>query len=401
MKNIDINYVCTLIGNLAGIPVRIYAGEKQVFYYSLVPLPADPIAACLQDIQKVQANVGYFITPHSFYYGIVNSADTKFVIGPTREVAPSNQELRELAFQADVPPEDIDDFVSAMKSIVRMPLDSVMQMLCTFNYILNGEKLELRDITIYDSQQDAFSAQLEQQRNEQAFSADFFETQAHPNVHNTYAFEQKMLHMIRRGEADALKETLASAPAVRAGTLSSNQLRQWKNTFIVTTTLVSRTAIQGGMDVDDALSLSDEFIQKCEMLSSMDRIVNLQYLMVVDYAERMQRLLPGAAGKLTTEVANYIRRHLSQPITVNDIAASLFMSRPYLSRKFKAETGGSLTDFILKEKTEEAKRLLRYSDKSATAIGAYLGFSSLGHFSKTFKKYAGRTPSEYRERYSK
>ena len=38
--------------------------------------------------------------------------------------------------------------------------------------------------------------------------------------------------------------------------------------------------------------------------------------------------------------------------------------------------GESLTDFILKEKTEEAKRLLRYSDKSLTAIGSYLGFSS-------------------------
>ena len=55
------------------------------------------------------------------------------------------------------------------------------------------------------------------------------------------------------------------------------------------------------------------------------------------------------------------------------------------------------TDFILNEKTEEAKRLLRYSDKSASSIAAYLGFSSHGHFCKVFKKYAGMTPNEYRE----
>ncbi len=401
MKNIDLHYICTLVGNLTGIPVRLYLDERLIFSHSIIPLPADPIAACREEILNVRANVGYFIADNAFYYGIVNSGETKFVIGPTREVASKNQELRALAFQANVAPEDIDDFVSAMKSIVRMPLDSVMQMLCTINYILNDEKLKLQDITIYDSQQDSFSAQLEQQRSEQAFSVDFSETQAHPNVHNSYNFEQKMLHMIRNGEADALKEWLASAPAIRAGTLSSNQLRQLKNTFVVTATLVSRAAIQGGMDVDDALSLSDGFIQKCEMLNSMDRIANLQYFMVIDFAGRMQRLLPGAAGKLATDVANYIKRHLSEPITVNAIAASLFMSRPYLSRKFKAETGQPLTDFILKEKTEEAKRLLRYSEKSVTAIGAYLGFSSLGHFSKVFKKYAGRTPSEYRERYAK
>lgn len=77
----------------------------------------------------------------------------------------------------------------------------------------------------------------------------------------------------------------------------------------------------------------------------------------------------------------------------------LFLSRPYLSRKFKEETGESLTDFILKEKTEEAKRLLRYSDKSLTAIGSYLGFSSTSHFSRVFKTYVGSTPSEYREKH--
>ena len=42
----------------------------------------------------------------------------------------------------------------------------------------------------------------------------------------------------------------------------------------------------------------------------------------------------------------------------------------------------NIADFILKEKTEEAKRLLRYSDKSLTVIGSYLGFSLSSHFSR-------------------
>ena len=50
--------------------------------------------------------------------------------------------------------------------------------------------------------------------------------------------------------------------------------------------------------------------------------------------------------------------------------------------------------------TEEAKRLLRYSDKSLTAISNYLGFSSQSHFSRVFKKYASCAPGEYRAKYS-
>ena len=56
-----------------------------------------------------------------------------------------------------------------------------------------------------------------------------------------------------------------------------------------------------------------------------------------------------------------------------------------------------MTDYILKTKTEEAKRLLKYTDKSAAEIGNYLGFSSQAHFSRVFLKYSGRTPGEYRK----
>ena len=57
----------------------------------------------------------------------------------------------------------------------------------------------------------------------------------------------------------------------------------------------------------------------------------------------------------------------------------------------------TLTDFILGEKTEEAKRLLQHSDKPLSLIADHLVFSSQSHFTKTFKKYVGKTPGEYRK----
>ena len=120
--------------------------------------------------------------------------------------------------------------------------------------------------------------------------------------------------------------------------------------------------------------------------------------MVLDYTERVDKLRAGKSkSKLVIDVANYVQHHLSEAINTEDIAKALFISRSRLSSNFKAETGENLVDFILREKTEEAKRFLRYTDKTAAAISAYLGFSSQSHFSRVFKKYTGKTPNEYRE----
>lgn len=397
MENLDLHYLCTIIGNLSGVPIRLYRDEKMEFYHSLVRLPKDPMEVYRQDIWNIKTNVGYYVTRNFNYYGIINSGIIKIIIGPTRQIENTIQELRELAFRADVPQEETEDFVNAMKSIIRMPLESIMQMLCTMNYVLNGEKLSLQDITIYDS------AKNELRNNAAQHQAQVHTRETgHPhNVHNTFESEQNVMNIVRKGDTAALREWIKAAPAVRGGIIAAEQLRQAKNTFIVSVTLASRAAIRGGMYVEDAFSLSDAYIQKCELLNSPDQIMNLQYHMILEYTQKVERIRLGKhPGKLAIDVGNYIQHHLSEPITAEDIAKDLYLSRPYLSRKFIEETGKSLTDFILKEKTEEAKRLLRYSDKSLTSISNYLGFSSQSHFSRVFKKYASCTPGEYREKYT-
>ena len=155
------------------------------------------------------------------------------------------------------------------------------------------------------------------------------------------------------------------------------------------------------MDADDALMLSDRYIQRCELMNTAEEITNLQFHMISDYTARVERLHFGSdPSQLIAAVSNYIQHHLSEPITTEQIAASLYISRTHLSARFHKETGITLSDYILKEKTEEAKRLLRYTDKSLAAISAYLGFSSQSHFSRTFRKYADITPGEYRTKHA-
>lgn len=396
MKIDDVQYLCTTIGNLAGIPIRIYKNTKRIFYYSLVNLPKDPIVPYEDKILKISDHIGYFITPRFHYYGIVNSEKYKIVLGPSRQWTANKTDLSELAFECDVPKDETENFIAAMESLVAMPLNSVLQTLCSMNCVLNGEKVSLADITIYDEEQFRLSEEITAKQTETHYE----ETNDLSNdtaVHNTLALEQTIMNFVRHGDTAALKKWLKSAPAVRPGILSSDTIRQLKNTFIVTATLVSRAAIRGGMDVNDALSLSDAYIQKNELLSSVEAIENLQYHMVFDYTEKVEKIRLGKTPtKLLTDIVNYVQKHLSEPVDIAALSKAMFISRTHLAVKFKKETGRTLTEFVLKEKIEEGKRLLRYTDKPISAIAAHLGFSSQSHFANVFKKYANSSPNEYR-----
>ena len=401
MNTEDIRYLCTTIGNLAGIPIRIYKDNKQIFYHSVVNLPKDPILLYEDKILNIPVHIGYFITPRFHYYGFVNSGTYKIVLGPSRQWTANETDLTELAFECDVSKDETGNFISSMKSLAVLPLNSVLQTLCSMNFVLNGEKLSIADITIYDEEQLKLSDEINADETQKKYN----ETDSLANVtavHNTLALEQTIMNFVRHGDTAALKEWLKNAPAVRPGILSFDTLRQLKNTFIVTATLVSRAAIRGGMDVNDALSLSDAYIQKNELLSSVESIENLQYHMVFDYTERVEKIRLGKTPtKLTTDIANYVQKHLTEPVDIDALSKAMFISRTHLAVKFKKETGMTLTDFVLKEKIEEGKRLLRYTDKSISAIATYLGFSSQGHFANAFRKYADCPPNEYRLKHNK
>ena len=105
MENADLNYLCTIIGNLSGVPVRRYEGEQLVFFHSFVSLPKDPMMLYWEEIQKLRAPIGYYVTDGFRYYGVISYENQKIVIGPTCQTGSSDQELRELAFRLDVAPE--------------------------------------------------------------------------------------------------------------------------------------------------------------------------------------------------------------------------------------------------------------------------------------------------------
>lgn len=394
----DIEYIATTIANLAGTLVRIYKGNEKVFSHSLVLFPKDPVIPYLRDIQKIEKDIGYFLTPSFQYYGFIRHNDYEIILGPSHQEPNNPSDLRKLAFECDVPNEEVGDFIAGMNALTAMPLNSFLEMLCAIHFALNKEKVYLKDLAIYEEEQEDLSKEMEKRES------DSFERESFSMVeeHNTFDMERTILEFVRRGDLASFKEWLMKAPAAHAGPLADSALRQWKNTFIVTATLVSRSAIRGGLDRNEALTLSDSYIQRCELLRSVERLQNLQFHMLLDYTERVERLHLGKnPSKLIKEVANYVQKHLYEPISIEALSHAVFMSRCHLATRFKEEMGMTLTDYILNGKIDEAKSLLRYTDKPLSTIGGYLGFSSQSHFSNVFRKITKESPKEYRNKHNK
>ena len=381
---IDVEYLCQKMSDMSGLPIRIYENNMLKSMFSVASLPVDPASLYMEDLLNRSDHVSYYVTPQSDYYGIINSEDLKIIIGPSRSNSRSNQAIRNLAFELNIQERDFDSFSVGMRSITPMPLDSVIQMMCTLNHALNGEKLNVSDFQVRET------GVTEKFNYENPVSLS--------DAYKSYTVEKQIGDIVRSGDTLLLERWLKEAPTVRAGTLSSNYIRQNRNTLIVNATLISRIAISCGMDVNDAFQLSDSFIQRCENAQSIDEINKLQYELVYTYTREVGRLKKLTDNtKLINDVYHYIIHHISEAITTQDLADSLFMSRSYLSSLFKKTYGENLNDFIHTVKIDKAKELLKDRSKSITLIADYLGYSSSSHFNRVFRQLENMTPSQFRE----
>lgn len=219
-------------------------------------------------------------------------------------------------------------------------------------------------------------------------------------VHATYSFEKYMLSCIREGNPAKLIRHLNAGMPGNEGKLSQGDpLRQTKNMFVVSATLVTRAAIEGGLNPEIALSLSDLFIQQMEQMRDSQKILACQNEMIMDFTRRVEELnLKDQYSKTVTECCQYVQEHVHKNIRVGDIAAHVHLSENYLSAKFKEETGESISAYIKKAKVAEAKNLLRYTGMTLPEISELLSYSSQSFFTTVFKQETGLTPKQYRQK---
>ncbi|WP_136608042.1 response regulator [Paenibacillus dokdonensis] len=100
------------------------------------------------------------------------------------------------------------------------------------------------------------------------------------------------------------------------------------------------------------------------------------------------------------DIARYLENHYAEDISLQDMAARFFLSREYISRRFKQEFGVNISDFLAGVRIDKAKLLLLNPQLRITQVAEMVGYQDEKYFSKVFKKQEGRTPNEYRKEQS-
>ena len=182
------------------------------------------------------------------------------------------------------------------------------------------------------------------------------------------------------------------------GTLSDHYLQNIKYHYVITTAIIARYCIEGGMELSNAYSLSDFYIQKADRCKTPEEVAALHPAMCMDYAKRMRNLRKSKISSLHIAVClDYIYDHLHTHITAEQLAKLTGLNISYLSRLFKKETGQTISNYIRDKKIETAKNMLLYSDFSPSEIASILAFSSQSYFTEVFRKTTGVTPRKYQE----
>ncbi|MBB6694585.1 response regulator [Cohnella xylanilytica] len=97
------------------------------------------------------------------------------------------------------------------------------------------------------------------------------------------------------------------------------------------------------------------------------------------------------------EIARYIEQNYNRELTLQEIAGQFYLSREYISRRFKQDFGENLSDFLGRIRIERAKLLLGNPALKIAEIAEMVGFSDEKYFSKVFKKLEGVSPNQFRK----
>ena len=114
-------------------------------------------------------------------------------------------------------------------------------------------------------------------------------------------------------------------------------------------------------------------------------------------ADVLSMMKIGNGVTVAYNVMNYLNHHFAEDISVNSIAAALFLNRDYISHVFKDETGYSVMAYVISLRINRAKLLLAETDRSITDIAMECGYTDFTYFSKQFKKHTNMSPSKFRK----
>ena len=138
---------------------------------------------------------------------------------------------------------------------------------------------------------------------------------------------------------------------------------------------------------------ADNCADAAELFDYMTRRITSSY-------EKAARLKKQDENRPIRLVKKYVEEHFGEPLTLEEVSQVADLSPTYLSTIFKKDTGMTFLEYLSKVRMDMAKKLLKETNDTVADICGKVGYSDVRYFTKSFTKYAGLKPKEYRKLYS-
>ncbi|WP_411336954.1 response regulator [Ruminococcus gauvreauii] len=135
-------------------------------------------------------------------------------------------------------------------------------------------------------------------------------------------------------------------------------------------------------------------INSCTSLKACKSYLT-DYMMKI--MERCNDVQKSHEARPIREVKEYIEKNYDKGISLDDIGKMVCLNPVYLSTLFKNQTGMNITNYLIRVRMEAAKKLLRETRMSVSAVADRVGYTDTKYFSKIFTKHVGVKPVEYRK----
>lgn len=220
-------------------------------------------------------------------------------------------------------------------------------------------------------------------------------------IEQRYVHQNELMTAITKGDREAVSQQLGflmTELVVFSDRVPGSPIRSSKNLGFVLNTMCRIAAERGGVHPVYLHNISERFAIQIERVSSLPQLKKLFVSMAMEYCDLVNSMATGQYSPIVSKAVDYIQLNLGSPLLLKDIAEHVHVNPSHLSRKFKEETGLTINEFINRKRIEEAKLYLQRGNSSVTDVAFMVGFNDLNYFSKVFKRYTSKTPTQYAKR---
>jgi len=145
-------------------------------------------------------------------------------------------------------------------------------------------------------------------------------------------------------------------------------------------------------------STSNDYLDAFSSCDTADKLIGIIKELCIDICDIISMSKESCNSNLRERVLEYLSTNCEDPnFSVRVMAQDLDVSQSYLSRFFKDQIGITITDYIMLQRIEKAKYLLKTTDEPLRNIITKIGYFSEASFVRMFKRVEGMTPGEYRK----